>query len=137
MRMKRRLAGACAAIMLLSTCMLARQSGAPVGELEPSDPYHAEKSLEIGKFYMKKGKYDAAIERFQEAIAYKPKFAIPRRLIAEAYEKKNDKAAAIEWYRKYLEVLPQAEDAEKVRKRIEALSKELERRAAKRKARSG
>ena len=109
----------------------------PPPEEPAPDPLHAEKSVEIGQFYMKKGKYDAAIERFQLAIRYQPKLALPRRLIAEACEKKKDKSAAVEWYQKYLEALPHAEDADKIRKRIETLNREIEERAAKRKKRSG
>lgn len=104
----------------------------PPAEEPAPDPLHAEKSVEIGQFYMKKGKYDAAIDRFQLAIKYQPKLALPRKLIAEAYEKKKDKAAAVAWYQKYLDVLPHAEDADKVRKRIETLEREIEERAARR-----
>ena len=105
----------------------------PVEETAP-DPYHAEKSVEIGQFYMKKGKYDAAIDRFQLAIKYQPKLALPRKLIAEAYERKKDKAAAVGWYQKYLDVLPHAEDADKVRKRIESLNQEIQKQKARRKS---
>ena len=93
------------------------------------DPFRAEKNLEIGEFYLKKGNYDAAIERFKESIRYKPKFARPHRLLAEAYEKKGDAAEAVKYYRMYLEILPAAQDAGKVRKRIEKLSRTLEREA--------
>ena len=93
--------------------------------------------MEIGQFYMKKGKYEAAIDRFQLAIRYQPKLALPRRLIAEAYEKQKNKPAAVEWYQKYLEALPHAEDADKVRKRIEILNKEIETHPSKRKHHSG
>jgi tetratricopeptide (TPR) repeat protein len=95
---------------------------------EPAfDPYHAEKSVEIGEFYMKKGNYDAAIDRFQDAVRYKPRFARPYLLMGEAYEKKGDKAEAVKAYRNYLEILPSGEDAGKVRKRIEKLSRDLAR----------
>jgi tetratricopeptide (TPR) repeat protein len=109
----------------------------PPPEEPAPDPLHAEKSVEIGQFYMKKGKYDAAIDRFQMAIRYQPKLALPRRLIAEAYEKKKEKAAAVEWYQKYLAALPHAEDGDKVRRRIETLNREIEQESAKRKKRSG
>ena len=109
----------------------------PPPEEPAPDPFHAEKSVEIGQFYMKKGKYEAAIDRFQLAIRYQPKLALPRRLIAEAYEKQKNKTAAAEWYQKYLEALPHAEDADKVRKRIEILNKEIETHPSKRKHHSG
>ena len=95
---------------------------------EPAfDPYHAEKSVEIGEFYMKKGNYDAAIDRFLDAVRYKPRFAKPYLLMGEAYEKKGDKAEAVKAYRKYLEILPSGEDAGKVRRRIEKLTRDLAR----------
>ncbi len=115
--------------------LLPQPSQPPPPPEEPApDPYHAEKSMEIGRFYMKKGKYDAAIDRFLLAIQYQPKLALPRKLIAEACEKKNDKRAAIDWYEKYLEVFPQAEDGDKVRKRIETLTREIAQQKSKRKS---
>ncbi len=98
------------------------------------DPYGAEKSVQIGLYYMKKGNYDAAIERFQDAASRKPGFARPYRRMGEAYEKKGEKAEAVKAYQKYVEILPSAEDAGKVRKRIEKLSRELERAKARRRS---
>ncbi len=86
------------------------------------DPLHAAKSIEIGTFYMKKGNYDAAIDRFEESAAYEPTLARPWELLGEAYEKKHDSAKALEAYRKYLQILPGATDGAKVRQRIAALS---------------
>lgn len=128
MKQPSKMLSAVAAMLWLATPLL---SCAPQ-EL-PYDPYRAEKNLEIGMFYLKKKNYDAAIERFQESIRYKPNFARPHRLIAEAYEKKGEKAEAVNYYQKYLEILPQAEDAAKVRRRIEKLTRELERQRARRK----
>ncbi len=102
----------------------------PALEQPAFDPYHAEKSIEVGRFYMKKGNYDAALERFQDAAAYKPNFALPYRLMGEVYEKKGDKAAAVKAYQKYLEIYPSAEDAAKLRKHLEKLSRDLQRAAA-------
>jgi tetratricopeptide (TPR) repeat protein len=85
------------------------------------DPLHAEKSIEVGTFYMKKGNYDAAIDRFMDATRFQPKLAKPWRLIGEAYEKKHENGSAIESYKKYLEVLPGAADAARVKKRIAML----------------
>ena len=110
-----------------------RQAAREPASQEPIfDPYRAHKSIEIGLFYMKKGNYDAAIERFEDAARSKPNFAQPYRLLGEAYEKKGARAEAVKAYRKYLEILPSAEDAGKVRKRIAQLNRELERAAARR-----
>jgi tetratricopeptide (TPR) repeat protein len=96
------------------------------------DPFHAEKSIEVGTFYMKKGNYDAAIDRFMDAAHYQPSLARPWRLMGEAYEKKRDNRRAIESYKKYLEILPHAEDADKVKKRIAILEEKTGQQASKR-----
>ncbi len=95
------------------------------------DPFHAEKSIEIGTFYMKKGNYDAAIDRFMEATHYQPTLARPWKLLGEAYEKKQDNGNAIESYKMYLKILPRAEDAAKVRKRIATLEEKTVQQASK------
>jgi tetratricopeptide (TPR) repeat protein len=107
----------------------------PVTPPEPAfDPLHAQRSLEIGTFYLKKGNYDAAIDRFQEAANYQPTLAMPWKLLGEAYEKKHDNAHALESYKKYLEVFPGAEDAAKVQKKIAALEEKAGQQASKRPA---
>lgn len=93
------------------------------------DAYHAQKAVDVGLFYMKKGDLDAAIDRFQDAIRYKSNFARPRLLLGEAYEKKGDKAEALKYYKEYLDILPNGPDAKKVRSRVEKLSRQLERKS--------
>jgi len=80
---------------------------------------------------MKRGNYDAAIDRFQEAARYQPKLAKPWLLLGEAYEKKHDNPRAAEAYKKYLELYPDAEDAAKIQKRIAALEEKTEPQASK------
>jgi len=86
------------------------------------DPYHAEQDVEIGTFYMHKGDVDAAIGRFEDAIRLRANFAKPRILLAEAYEKKGDKANELKYYKEYLQVFPDAPDAKKIRQKIEKLA---------------
>ena len=90
------------------------------------DPLRAEKDLEVGQFYMKKGDVDAAIDRFQDATTAKPGYAVPFRYLGEAQEKKGLKKQAIKSYQRYLDLYPHAEDGDKVRKKIEKLYKEVE-----------
>jgi tetratricopeptide (TPR) repeat protein len=90
------------------------------------DPRRAEKDLEIGKFYMKKGDIDAAIDRFEDAAVAKPGYAIPYLYLGEAYEKKGKKKPAVKAYQRYLDLYPHAEDAEKIRKKIEKLHQEID-----------
>jgi tetratricopeptide (TPR) repeat protein len=90
------------------------------------DPLRAEKDLEVGRFYMKKGDWDAAIDRFQDATTAKPGYAVPYLYLGEAQEKKGLKKQAIKSYTRYLDLYPHAEDGDKVRKKIEKLYKEVE-----------
>ncbi|HKM79385.1 MAG TPA: tetratricopeptide repeat protein [Candidatus Acidoferrum sp.] len=90
------------------------------------DPLRAEKDLEVGKYYMKKGDMDAAIDRFQDATDAKPGYAIPFRYLGEAYEKKGRKKQAVKAYQRYLDLYPHAEDGDKIRKKIEKLHEEID-----------
>jgi tetratricopeptide (TPR) repeat protein len=90
------------------------------------DPLRAEKDLQVGKYYMNKGDLDAAIDRFLDAAEAKPGYAIPFRLLGEAYEKKGQKKPAVKAYQRYLDLYPKAEDGDKIRKKIEKLHKEID-----------
>jgi tetratricopeptide (TPR) repeat protein len=90
------------------------------------DPLRAEKDLEVGKYYMHKGDVDAAIDRFQDAVVAKPGYALPFRYLGEAYEKKGKKKPATKAYQRYLDLYPHAEDADKIRKKVEKLNQEID-----------
>ena len=90
---------------------------------EVYDPYKANKDVEVGLYYQRKGDLDAAIERFKDAIHYKYDFARPRILLGEAYEKRHDDTEAIRYYKEYLKILPNGPDAKRVKDRIEKLKK--------------
>jgi tetratricopeptide (TPR) repeat protein len=107
---------------------------APAHAAPAFDPYHAEKSIEVGAFYLKTGKYDAAIDRFEEAARLQPKLAEPWRWMGEAYEKKQDFRKAIDSYEKYLALYPSAPDHAKVKKRITKLTRKLNRKSSERTA---
>jgi len=59
------------------------------------DPLRAEKDLEVGKYYMKRGDCGCGIDRFEDATTAKPGFAIPFLYLGEAYEKKGKKKPAV------------------------------------------
>jgi len=90
------------------------------------DPLRAEKDIEVGQYYMRKGDVDAAIDRFQDAAEAKPGYAIPFRYLGEAYEKKGQKKPAVKAYQRYLDLYPHAEDGDKIRKKIEKLHQEID-----------
>src|SRR5690349_15987575 len=88
------------------------------------DPLRAEKDLEVGQYYMRKGDLDAAIDRFQDATEAKPGYAVPFKYLGEAQEKRGLKKQAIKSYQRYLDLYPHAEDADKIKRKIEKLYKE-------------
>jgi tetratricopeptide (TPR) repeat protein len=90
------------------------------------DPLRAEKDLEVGQYYMRKGDVDAAIDRFEDATLAKPGYAIPFRFLGEAQEKKGLKKQAIKSYQRYLDLYPHAEDRDKIQKRIDKLHRDAE-----------
>ena len=90
------------------------------------DPLRAEKDIEVAQHYMHIGDYDAAVDRLQDAIDSKPGYAIPFRYLGEAQEKKGLKKQAIKSYQRYLDLYPHAEDAAKIKKKIEKLYKEVD-----------
>jgi tetratricopeptide (TPR) repeat protein len=76
---------------------------------------------------LKRGNYDAAIDRFEEAARLQPGLARPYLKLGETYEKKKDLPMAVAAYRKYLELYKTAPDGKSVRKRIEDLEKRIAR----------
>jgi tetratricopeptide (TPR) repeat protein len=90
------------------------------------DPLRAEKDIDVGKYYMRKGDIDAAIDRFEDATEAKPGYAIPFRFLGECYEKKGKKKPAVKAYQRYLDLYPRAEDGDKIRKKIEKLHQEID-----------
>ena len=95
------------------------------------DPLRAEKDLQVGKYYMKKGDVEAAIDRFEDATLAKPGYAIPFLYLGEAYEKLGKKKPAVKAYQRYLDLYPQAEDGDKIRKKIEKLHQEIDKEKSK------
>jgi tetratricopeptide (TPR) repeat protein len=111
------------------------QGSAPITTEEPSfDPLKASKDIEVGNFYLKRGNYDAAIDRFQEAARLQPGLAEPYMKLGQTYEKIKDLPHAVTAYRKYLEVYRTSPDAKKIQKHIDDLEKQIAREPATKKA---
>ena len=90
------------------------------------NPYQAEREVEVGNFYMKKGNYPAAARRYEEATKWKPNWGLAYLKLGQAYEKKGELRRAAEAYRKYLEILPKDRRARQLRKEIARLEREAE-----------
>jgi tetratricopeptide (TPR) repeat protein len=92
-----------------------------VGEFHTFDPHRAAKDIEVGDFYFKKKNYGAALERYREALFYKPNDAFANLRMAQALEKLARLDEAAEHYQEYLRILPDGPQAEAAKKALEKL----------------
>ncbi len=119
-----------ALVLLLGLPALRAQERPPKAESEERAyrPPSAEKSVEIGDFYLKKKDYPGALSRYKEAVSTDPHFAPAYLGLGRVYEKIGLKHKALEAYERYLDELPslkQADEAKNAHKAIERLQKEL------------
>jgi tetratricopeptide (TPR) repeat protein len=101
----------------------AEDANTDVQELHPWDPHKAMKDLEVGDFYFKRKNYKAALDRYREALLYKPNDALSNFHIGQCQEKLNHPDEARAAYEAYLKILPagpQAADAHKALDRLKA-----------------
>src|SRR5947209_19410099 len=99
----------------------AEEAASDVQEFRPWDPHKAAKDVEVGDFYFKRKNYRAALERYKEALVYKPNDAIANFRLAECSEKTGNPADAVAHYQEYLKILPHgpfAADAQKALARL-------------------
>lgn len=97
-----------------------------VQEFHPWDPHKAAKDVEVGDFYFKRKNYRAALDRYKEALVYKPNDAIATYRLAACEEKSGQSADAITHYEAYLRILPHGPDAEQAQKSLEHLKASAE-----------
>jgi len=92
-----------------------------VQELLPYDPHKAAKDIEVAQFYLKRKDYRAALDRFKEALLYKPRDAEALYGLAITEEKMDLQEQAYKNYQAYLEVFPggpYAKDCQDALKRL-------------------
>lgn len=93
-----------------------------VGEKEYSfNPLQAQKELQTGNYYYKKGSYRAAEGRFKEATLWNNGYDEAWLRLGETEEKLHDKKAAHDAYEKYVAVASDQKKAAEVRKKLDHL----------------
>lgn len=94
-----------------------------VQELHPWNPHRAAKDIEVGDFYFKRKNYRAALDRYKDALLYKPNDAVSQFRLAECFDKTGNPSEASAHYQEYLRILPKgplAPEAEKSLDRLKA-----------------
>ena len=98
---------------------------APVRVLQSDS---ASKAVEIGDFYLRRRKYQAAMSRFQEALKADTHYAPAFRELGKVYEKMGQWKKSLDAYQKYLDELPSAKDAREakdIHKAIARMQREI------------
>jgi tetratricopeptide (TPR) repeat protein len=101
----------------------AEDAASDVQEMHPWDPHKAVKDVEVGDFYFKKKNYRAALERYKDALVYKPNDAVAQFRLAECFAKTGNSSEAVIHYQEYLKILPHgpfAPDAQKALDKLKA-----------------
>jgi tetratricopeptide (TPR) repeat protein len=93
-----------------------------VREFHPWDPHKAMKDIEVGDFYFKKKNYRAALDRYREALVYKPNDALANFRMGECLEKLKQPEEARVHYEQYLKILPHGPLASEAEKQLEKLT---------------
>jgi len=94
-------------------------------ELHPWDPHKAAKDIEVGDYYFKRKNYRGALERYKDALVYKPNDAVANFRLAECEDKIGNSTDAVQHYEAYLKILPEgpfAADAQKALNRLKAVA---------------
>jgi tetratricopeptide (TPR) repeat protein len=70
------------------------------------NPILAAQNIKVGDYYLKRKNFDAAIERYLEALQYKPDSIDAYEALGRTYEKKGDVAKAMDVYRDFIRKNP-------------------------------
>jgi tetratricopeptide (TPR) repeat protein len=92
-----------------------------VQEMHAWDPHRASKNVEVGDYYFRRKNYRAALDRYSEALQWKPDDAVANFRMGECLEKMHQPDQARVHYEAYLKILPHgplSEDAQKALSRL-------------------
>lgn len=90
-------------------------------EMHPWDPHKAAKDIEVGDYYFKRKNYRGALERYKDALVYKPNDAVANFRLAECEDKMGNSTDAAQHYEAYLKILPEGPFAADARKALDRL----------------
>jgi len=87
------------------------------------NPLQAQASLKIGDFYFKRKNYQAAIERYIEALEYQPNLIAACEALGQAYVKAGRVEKAVETYKDFIRKYPDSPKVSAFQSKIAKLEK--------------
>ncbi len=94
--------------------------------LQPWDPHRADKDIEVGNYYLRLKNYRAALDRFNDALLYKPRDAEATYGLAVTEEKLDLLSQAHKNYQEYLKILPSGPHAKESQDAIKRIGPHLD-----------
>lgn len=91
-------------------------------EMKPYNPHQAEKDVQVGDFYYKRGNYKAAVSRYDEALQLRPGSPSTTFKLADAYEKYKQLEKAALYYREYVRDYPDGKQIAEARAALDRLA---------------
>jgi tetratricopeptide (TPR) repeat protein len=85
------------------------------------NPVQSDRDVMVGQEYFRKGNFKAAADRFLSATQHNSGNAKAWLLLAESQEKRDNLSAARAAYERYLQLSPEAKNANEIRKKLEKL----------------
>jgi len=120
--MRKRLGAGC--LLIVATTFMATRVRAqgpekpPPPTIDPDWTYTSPcpaKCVEIGNAYLHKGRINAALSRFQEALKDNPNYAQAYLGLGKVYERMKENQKALNAYEHYLDELPSTKDAKEAK----------------------
>ena len=93
-----------------------------VSEVHNWDPHRAQKDIEVGDYYAKRGNYRGALGRYESAIAFQDNNAEAMWKAAQTAEKMGQQDKALRHYNEYLRTLPRGDHAADAQRAVQRLS---------------
>jgi tetratricopeptide (TPR) repeat protein len=87
-------------------------------ETFPLNPLESDRNIRVGNFYWHRGKYRAALERYERAAKYNPSSAEAFFKVGEAEEKLKNKDAARAAFQRVIQVAPDSKMAHDAKKKL-------------------
>ncbi len=110
--------------------VLIRDTDAAEGKETPDVPKEKEynpelaaKAVRIGDYYFKRKNFDAAIERYLEAMQYQPELAEAFENLGKTFEKKGDTVKAEQVYRDFINKNPKSPKVPEFKSKLAKLEK--------------